>query len=139
MWITFNRFSSVFEVFVPQFYLHYTYCIVPECLLNHPNSFCRAVFKLNATLMQICCSPHSVIFNAAATQNTCSLNSLCHPHCRSEVVIVHACAFQSTFLDCQVTLMLANPCFIFTVAGFFSGQTLYLYLCLITVLTAQWK
>ena len=46
--ITFNRFSSIFEVFVPLFYLCCTHCIVPEGLLNYPNSFCRGMFKLNA-------------------------------------------------------------------------------------------
>ena len=47
-WIIFNRFSTIFEVFVPHFYLHYTYYIVPESLLNHLNSVCRGMLKLNA-------------------------------------------------------------------------------------------
>ena len=47
-WITFNRFSTIFEVFVLHVYLHYTHCIVPESLLYHPNSFHGGMFKLNA-------------------------------------------------------------------------------------------
>ena len=46
-WVTFNRFSTVFEAFVPHFYLH-AHCIVPKHLLNHPNSCCGEMFKLNA-------------------------------------------------------------------------------------------
>ena len=45
-WITFNRFSNIFEAFVTHFYLCCTRCIVPESLLNYPNSFCRGMFKL---------------------------------------------------------------------------------------------
>ena len=48
MWITFNKFSTIFEVFVPYFYLCYTHCIIPQRLLNHPNSFCGGIFKINA-------------------------------------------------------------------------------------------
>ena len=47
MWITSNRFLTIFEVFVPQFYLRCTHCIIPENLLNHQNSFHRGMFKLN--------------------------------------------------------------------------------------------
>ena len=47
MWITFNRFSTIFEAFVPHFYLCCTHCIVPKSLLNHPNSFWGGIFKLN--------------------------------------------------------------------------------------------
>ena len=47
-WITFNRFSTIFEAFVPHFYLCCTHCIIPESLLSHLNSFCGGMFKLNA-------------------------------------------------------------------------------------------
>ena len=47
MWITFNGFSIIFEVFVPHFYSHCTPCIIPKSLLNHQNSFCGGMFKLN--------------------------------------------------------------------------------------------
>ena len=50
MWITFNRFSIIFEAFVPHFYLCCTHCIVPENLLSHLNSFHGRMFKLNAKL-----------------------------------------------------------------------------------------
>ena len=46
-WITFNNFSTIFEAFVPHFYLCCTLCIIPESLLNHPNSFRGGTFKLN--------------------------------------------------------------------------------------------
>ena len=49
-WITFNRFSTIFEAFVTHFYLCCTHCIVPKILLNHPNSFCGGMFKLTAKL-----------------------------------------------------------------------------------------
>ena len=47
-WITLNRFSTIFEVFVPHFYLCCTQCIIPKSLLNHPNTFCKRMFELNA-------------------------------------------------------------------------------------------
>ena len=46
-WITFNRFSTIFEAFVPYFYLLCTHWVIPESLLNHPNSFHGRIFKLN--------------------------------------------------------------------------------------------
>ena len=45
-WITFYRFSTIFEAFVPHFYLCCTHGIIPEIFLDHPNSFCRRMFKL---------------------------------------------------------------------------------------------
>ena len=36
--------------------------------------------SLMQNLMQICCSTCSVILNAMATQDTCSLNNVYHPH-----------------------------------------------------------
>ena len=46
-WIIFNRFLTIFETFVPHFYLYCTHCIVLRSLLNHPNSFLGGVFKFN--------------------------------------------------------------------------------------------
>ena len=46
IWITFSRFSTIFEVFVPHFNLHYTHCILPKILENHLNSFRWGIFKL---------------------------------------------------------------------------------------------
>ena len=48
MWVIFKRFWTIFEAFVPHFHLGYTHYIVLESLLNHPNSFCGGMFKLNA-------------------------------------------------------------------------------------------
>ena len=47
VWITFNGFLTIFDVFVPHFYLYCTHCIVLRSLLNHPNSFLGGVFKFN--------------------------------------------------------------------------------------------
>ena len=67
--ITSNRFSTIFEAFVPHFYLCCTCCIIPKSLLIHLNSFHRGVFKLNAksdadsliyTLSHFECSGHTV-------------------------------------------------------------------------------
>ena len=44
-------------------------------LLNHPNSFRRGMFKLNS---KIWC--RFIALNVTATQDTCSLNSVYHPH-----------------------------------------------------------
>ena len=52
-WITFNRFLTTFESFVPHFYWCCTHCIIPESLLNHPNSFYRGMFKLNAKFIAL--------------------------------------------------------------------------------------
>ena len=46
-WITFNRFLTIFQAFVPRFYLCCTHCIIPESFLNHLNSFHGGMFKLN--------------------------------------------------------------------------------------------
>ena len=96
MWITFNRFSTIFEVFVPYCYLCCTHCIVPEGLLNHPNSFRRETFKINAKFDAELLL-YLLILNGMATQYTCSLNSLYHPywlvqwsHCSSKCIPVHS-------------------------------------------------
>ena len=78
MWITFNRFSIIWSV-VPHFNLHCTHGIVPESLLNHLNSFCGGMFKLN-TNFDTDSLLYSVISNVMATQYTCSLNSVYRPH-----------------------------------------------------------
>ena len=58
--------------------------VVHSCsLLNHLNSFWRGggvCSSLMQNLMQIYCSIHSVILNAMARKDTCSLNNVYHPH-----------------------------------------------------------
>ena len=49
-------------------------------LRNHPNSSYGGCSSLMQNLMQIHCSTCSVILNVTATQYTCSLNSVYHPH-----------------------------------------------------------
>ena len=54
--------------------------VVHSCShLNHPNTFCRGMFRLNATLDA---APllFSVILNVKTTRYTCSLNSIYWPH-----------------------------------------------------------
>ena len=58
MWITFKRFATTSEVFVPHFYLHCTHCIIPESLLNYLNSFHRVMFKLNTNF-----DPDSLLYS----------------------------------------------------------------------------
>ena len=48
MWVVFNRILSIFEMFVPHFYLHWPHCIIHKRLLNYQNYFHRGMFKLNA-------------------------------------------------------------------------------------------
>ena len=91
-WLTFNRFSTIFEVFVPHFYLCCTHCIVPESLLNHSNCFHRGMFKLNPK-SDVNLLLYLIILNTTATQYTCSLNDVYHPPLTSTVkssLITHA-------------------------------------------------
>ena len=43
-----QQIFNILEAFVPHFYVCCTHCIIPKSLLNHPNSFHRGMFKLNA-------------------------------------------------------------------------------------------
>lgn len=38
IWVTFNGFLAIIETFIPQFYLAFTYWIIPQILLNHLNA-----------------------------------------------------------------------------------------------------
>ena len=78
-------------------------------ILNHPKSFPKECSSWMQNLMQIHCATPSVILNARATQYTCSLHGIYHPHCLEQWS--HHCshiAFQSTLSGCQVTPMLYN-------------------------------
>ena len=50
MSITLNGFPAIFEASVPQFYLSFTYWIIPESLLNQWNSFHGLMSKFEAKL-----------------------------------------------------------------------------------------
>lgn len=54
-WITFNRFSTIFETFVPNLYLLCTHCIVSESLR-------RGCSSSTQNLMQISCTTCPVIW-----------------------------------------------------------------------------
>ena len=79
-WITFNRISTIFEVFVPHFYLHRIHCIILESLLNHLNSFRGGMFKLNIKFDVDLLLYFLSHLNVTATQYTCSLNDIYRPH-----------------------------------------------------------
>ena len=86
-------------------------------------------WNLTQNLMQIYCSTHLVILNAMATQCTCSLNSVYHPHwlaqwsrhCSHMHFPVHPPWLQGYINVTQTILIL-------TVAGLFSGQTFYAHI-----------
>ena len=63
----------------PHFYLPCTHCIIPESLLNHPNSFCEGMFKLN-TKSDADSLLYLAILSVMATQYTCSLSGIYRPH-----------------------------------------------------------
>ena len=65
--------------------------------------------NLTQNLMQIRCSTHSVILNVMATQYTCSLDGVSHPHGLAQWSHHCWCTFQSTLLGCQFTWLLHEP------------------------------
>ena len=102
-------------------------------LLNHPNHFCRGMFKLMQNLMQICCSTHSVILNVMITQYTCSFNGV---HCPVNgvhwlVQWSHHCSYMHTpvpspWLPGYISVMYSS-CYI-NKSWTFPRQSLYIYL-----------
>ena len=102
-------------------------------LLNHPNSFCRGMFKLNAKFEQIRYSTRSVILNAMATQYTCLLNSMCHPHwlvqwslhCSSMCIPVHSPWLLDYINVTQTTLIIV------TMAGLFLDRPQMSYITIL--------
>ena len=91
-------------------------------LLNNLNSFHRGMFKLNENLMQTHCSTRSVILNVMATQYTCSLNCVYHPHwlgqwshhCSHTCIPVHS-PWLPGYIDVTQTIVV-----VLTMAGLFS-------------------
>ena len=61
------------------FYFHRTRSIIPKSLLNHPNSFHRRMFKLNANL-DADSLLYTFILHAASTQYRGSHNGVYSPH-----------------------------------------------------------
>ena len=80
MWITFNRFLTIFEAFVPHFHLRCTHCIVPKSFWIIPIVSVEECSSFRQNLMQVHCYIRSVILKAVATQYTCSLNGIYCPH-----------------------------------------------------------
>ena len=89
--------------------------------LNHLNTFTEECWSLMQNLMQIHCSAGSVILNAMATQYTCSLNSVYHPHwlvqwshhCPCMCIPVHS-PWLPGYIDITQTILV-----ILTMGGFF--------------------
>ena len=80
MWVTFNRFPL-------KCLCHTFICIALIVLFWSPRAFwiirivsTEECSSLMQNLRQIRCCTHSVILNATATQYTCSLNRIYHPH-----------------------------------------------------------
>ena len=101
-WISFNRFSTLFKAFVPQFYLHCTNYFAHKSLLNHLNSFCGGMFKLNEIfdadpLHHFECDSHTVHIltqqHLLPPVTTSTVKSSSFTHANN----------QSTLLGCQVT------------------------------------
>ena len=134
--ITFNRFSTIFEGFVPHFYLCCTHCIVPESLLNHLNSFHGRMFKLNAkydtdSLL------YSVISNVTVTQCTCSPKGIYRPpwlaqwsgHCLPMGIPAHS-PWPPLYIDVAQTVPI-----ILTTAGLSpGGPRIHEYVCMCVLL-----
>ena len=112
--ITFNRFSSIFEAFVPHFYLCCTHCIIPDSLLNHPNSFCAGMLKLNAnfdadsllySLSHFECDGHTVHMLAQqclppALTSPVKLALFTHAHSSNLAARLHqCCATHSRYIN----------------------------------------
>ena len=106
-WITLTG-SRPFEAFIPHFRLCCIHCIIPLSLLNHPNSFCRGMFKLNAKFDADSFAQLSPFEWNSHTIHTHSPMSIAPTDLYSEVIIVHTCVFLSTLLGCQVMQMCAN-------------------------------
>ena len=90
---------------VSHFYFCCTYCIIPESLLNHLNSFCGRMFKLNTKFdadLLLCSLNHF-----ECDGHTVHMLPQWHPPLTLtstvKSFIAHTCTFQSAFLDCQLT------------------------------------
>ena len=114
-WITFNRFLTIFEVFVPHFYLCCTHCIVTESLLNHPNSVRRGMFRLNAkfdadslvySLSHLECDSHTAHMLTQTSTVKTSLFMLSHSSPVSLAGRLHQC--HPTVLIILTIQMMAN-------------------------------
>ena len=79
-WTTFNRFSTIFEAFVPHFYCVTLIASPTKALWITQISSTKEHLILMQNSMQICCSTCSVSLNAMATQYTWSLNDAYCPH-----------------------------------------------------------
>ena len=128
MWITFSRF---FEAFVPCFYLCCTHCIIPESLLNRPNSFHYGMLKCNTKfdadslsylLSHFECHSHTVhmliqwcLVHSLTTTAKLSLFMHVHSSPLSLAARLHRCH--------------ANHSYYINSGWTFSAQTSYIHIC----------
>ena len=94
-------------------------------LLNHLNSFCGGMFKLNSKVdADSCCSTWSIILNVTATQYTYSLHGISRPHwlvqwshhCSHMCIPVHS-PWLPGYADVTQTILI-----ILTMAGLFPDR-----------------
>ena len=120
-WTTFNRFSTIFEAFVPHFYCVTLIASPTKALWITQIISTKEHLSLMQNSMQICCSTRSVSLNAMATQYTCFLNGVNCPHwpvpwsrhCWHIHIPVYS-PWLPGYIDVVQTIL-----FIVTVAGFF--------------------
>ena len=95
-------------------------------LLNHPNSFCGGMFKLNAKFdADLLLYSLGHFERDSHTVHMLTQWHLLPPQTSTMKSIVHACTFQSTLLGCQVTFMLCKRSCYISNGWTFPRQTLY--------------
>ena len=105
MWCFTKKFCTRGDVWVGVLWWSCRLPVAHSCsLLNHPNSFHGGMFKLDAKFLA------DLMFYLFShfECNGLTMVSTRPTDQYSEVIIVHACAFQSTLLGCQVTFMLCK-------------------------------
>ena len=138
--ITFNGFSTIFEAFVPHFYLHCTHCGIHESLLNYPNSFRGRMFKLITkfdadlllySLSRLECNSHTVHLPTQWALPP-SLTSIVKCHCSRMHISVHS-PWLPGYIDVTQTVLV-----ILTMAGLFLDRPCTLGNCQVYRVAKEW-
>ena len=95
-------------------------------LLNHPNSFLRRMFKLNAKF-DADSFLYSVILIVTATQYTCSLNGIYHPHWPVKLLLFTHVHSSRLSLAARLHQCCTNHSCYISNGWTFSGQTSYFH------------
>ena len=123
-WISFNRFSTIFEAFCHNFICAALIVLSLKAFWITCTVSVEECSSLTQNLMKIRCSTHSVILNVMATQYTCSLNGVYHPcwlgqwscHCSRMRIPVHS-PWLPGHIDVTQTILV-----ILTTAGLFPDR-----------------